>query len=162
MRVCVNRNRGRYCFLFCNRPILNDIRGHSDPKNIRQIAENRIKFFKMFWGGSPPALAPSALGSGLRPFTGSSLSKIPGSAPGLCVCLSQWRGRAVQNSWTDRGPVWGGDSWGPKKPDWLPTDSTRPVQYYFVFLCFFDLSYFLRLWSILLMRSQLSVVYWIS
>jgi len=42
MRVCVNRNRGRYCFLFCKGPILNDIRGHFDPKNICQIAGNRI------------------------------------------------------------------------------------------------------------------------
>jgi len=38
MRVCVNRNRSRYCFLFCKGPILNDIRGHSDSKNICQIA----------------------------------------------------------------------------------------------------------------------------
>jgi len=30
---------------------------------------------------TPPALAPSALGSGLRPLTGSPFSKIPGSAP---------------------------------------------------------------------------------
>jgi len=36
--VCVNRNRGRYCFLSSKGPILNDIRGHSDPKNICQIA----------------------------------------------------------------------------------------------------------------------------
>jgi len=42
MRVCVNRNRGHYCFLFCKGPILNDIRGHFDIKNIRQIAGNRI------------------------------------------------------------------------------------------------------------------------
>jgi len=41
MRVCVNRNRGRYCFLFSKVP-MNDIRGHSDPKNICQIAGNRI------------------------------------------------------------------------------------------------------------------------
>jgi len=34
--------RGRYSFLFCKGPILNAIRGHSDPKNICQIAENRI------------------------------------------------------------------------------------------------------------------------
>jgi len=40
--VCVNRNRGRYCFLLSKGPILNDIRGHSDPKNICQIAGNRI------------------------------------------------------------------------------------------------------------------------
>jgi len=42
MRVCVNRDRGHYCFLFSKGPILNDIRNHSDPKNICQIAENRI------------------------------------------------------------------------------------------------------------------------
>jgi len=40
--VCVNRNRGRYCFLFSKGSLLNDIRGHSDPKNICQIAGNRI------------------------------------------------------------------------------------------------------------------------
>jgi len=40
--VCVNRNRGHYCFLFCKGPILTDIRGHSDPKNICQIARNCI------------------------------------------------------------------------------------------------------------------------
>jgi len=40
--VCVNRNRGRYCFLFFKGPILNDMRGHSDPQNICQIAGNRI------------------------------------------------------------------------------------------------------------------------
>jgi len=50
--VCVNRNRGRHCFLFSKGPILNDIRGYSDPKNIYQIAGNR------------------------------TLSKNPGSAPG--------------------------------------------------------------------------------
>jgi len=44
------------------------------PKNICQIAGNRILFFKIFgeappviFGEAPPALAPSALGSGLRP-----------------------------------------------------------------------------------------------
>jgi len=66
------RNRGRYCFLFCNGPILNDIRGHSDPKNIWQIARNRIQFFKLFSREAPrppPALAPLALGLGLRPLT---------------------------------------------------------------------------------------------
>jgi len=36
------RNRGRYCYVFCKGPILNNIRGHSDPKNICQIAGNRI------------------------------------------------------------------------------------------------------------------------
>jgi len=40
--ACVNRNRGRYCFLFCKGPILNNIRGHADPINICQIAGNRI------------------------------------------------------------------------------------------------------------------------
>jgi len=29
-------------FLFCKGPVLNDIQGHSDPKNICQIAGNRI------------------------------------------------------------------------------------------------------------------------
>jgi len=41
-RVCVNQNCGRYCFLFSKGPILNDIRGYSDPKNTCQIAGNRI------------------------------------------------------------------------------------------------------------------------
>jgi len=36
------RDRGRYCFLFCKGPILNNIRRHSDSKNICQIAGNRI------------------------------------------------------------------------------------------------------------------------
>jgi len=40
--VCVNRNRGRYCFLLSKGPILNDIRGHFDPKNICQIAGNHM------------------------------------------------------------------------------------------------------------------------
>jgi len=37
-------------FLFCNGPILNDIRGHSDPKNICHIAGNRILIFQNFLG----------------------------------------------------------------------------------------------------------------
>jgi len=88
MRVCVNRNRGRYCFLFCKGTILNDIRGHSDPKSIgyARLQEIASNFSKFSWGGPPdppPALAFStlALGSGLRPLTGPPLSKIPGSAP---------------------------------------------------------------------------------
>jgi len=40
-------------FFVQQRPNLNDIRGHSDPKNICQIARNRIYFFKMFWGRTP-------------------------------------------------------------------------------------------------------------
>jgi len=42
MRVCVNLNRGHYCFLFCKGPIFYDIRGQFDFKNICQIARNRI------------------------------------------------------------------------------------------------------------------------
>jgi len=45
--MCVNRNRGRYCFLFYKGPILNDIRGHSDPKiyaRLQEIASNFSKF----------------------------------------------------------------------------------------------------------------------
>jgi len=84
-RVCVNRNRGRYCFLFCKGPILNDIRGHSDPKNIyTRLQEIASNFSKVSGGGlqtPPPALAPLALGSGFRPLTRPPLSKIPGSAP---------------------------------------------------------------------------------
>jgi len=37
--------------------------------------------FQKFLRSPPPELAPSALGSGLRPLTGPPLSKIPGSAP---------------------------------------------------------------------------------
>jgi len=38
------RNRGRYCFLFCKGPILNDIRRHSDPKNICQNRKSHLIF----------------------------------------------------------------------------------------------------------------------
>jgi len=48
------RYRGRYCYLFCKGPILNDIRGHSDTKSICHIAENRTQFFNFFWGGGGP------------------------------------------------------------------------------------------------------------
>jgi len=44
------RNRGRYCLLFCKGPILNDIRGHSDPNNICQIADSN---YSKFSGGGP-------------------------------------------------------------------------------------------------------------
>jgi len=71
MRVCVNQNRGRYCFLFSKGPLINDIRGHSHPKNICQIARNRIYFFKIFWGGLPPALAVR----GFTPLPGSPFPK---------------------------------------------------------------------------------------
>jgi len=82
---CVNRNRGRYCFLFSKGPILNDIRGHSDPKiyaRLQEIASNFSKFsgeaprppadaraFVARFGASPP-YAP--------------LFKISASAPGVC------------------------------------------------------------------------------
>jgi len=68
MRVCVNRNRGRYCFLFSKGPILNDIRGHSIPKIHARLQEIASNFSKISGGGPPdppPALAPS----GLRPLT---------------------------------------------------------------------------------------------
>jgi len=49
--IGVFRNRGRYCFLFCKGPILNDIRGYSDPKyaRLQEIASN----FSKFSGGGP-------------------------------------------------------------------------------------------------------------
>jgi len=78
MRVCVNRNRGRHCFLFCKGPILNDIRGRSDPKNMPDCRKSHL-IFQNFVGRPPDP--PPALGSGLRPLT-APLSKIPGSAPG--------------------------------------------------------------------------------
>jgi len=62
-------------FFVLQRPILNDIRGHSDPKNICQVAGNRIYFFQNFLGRPPPALVPSAFGSGLRPLTGPPFPK---------------------------------------------------------------------------------------
>jgi len=71
MRVCVNRNRGRYCFVFSKGQILNDIRGHSDPKiyaRLQEIASNFLKFFgetpagprafSVWFGASPPYRAP--------------------------------------------------------------------------------------------------------
>jgi len=43
--VCVNRNRGRYCFSFCKGPILNNIRGHSDPpKNMPDCIKLHLIF----------------------------------------------------------------------------------------------------------------------
>jgi len=42
--------------------------------------------FQNFLGRPPPAFAPSALGSGLRPLTAPPLSKIPGSAPETYAC----------------------------------------------------------------------------
>jgi len=40
--VCESKSWPLLFFLFCKVPILNDIRGHSDPKYICQIAGNRI------------------------------------------------------------------------------------------------------------------------
>jgi len=55
---------------------------------VQEIASNFLKFS----GGGPPypppALAPSALGSGFRPLTGPLISKIPGSAPAQANCDS--------------------------------------------------------------------------
>jgi len=42
--VCESKSWPLLLF-FCKGPILNDIRGHSDPQNICQIAGNRIYFF---------------------------------------------------------------------------------------------------------------------
>jgi len=81
MRVRVNRNRGRYCFLFSKGPILNDIRGHTDPKNIYQIAGNQN-----FLGDAPrPPAGARAFGARFgasHPYR-APLSKIPGSAPAV-------------------------------------------------------------------------------
>jgi len=62
------RNRGRYCFLFSKGPILNDIRRHSDPQNIRQIAGDRIKFFKNSGGGPQTPRRRSRLRRSVRGF----------------------------------------------------------------------------------------------
>jgi len=54
------------------------------PKIYARLQEIASNFSKFSGGGPPdppPALAPSALGSGLRPLTGPPLSKSPGSAP---------------------------------------------------------------------------------
>jgi len=52
--------------------------------------------------------------------------------PGVCqsVCLSH---SFTKRGWTDRGPVWGGDSWEPNEhnnPNPL-ADSMQPLPYYF-------------------------------
>jgi len=69
--VCVNRNRGRYRFLFSKGPILNDIRGHSDPKIYARLQEIASNFLKISGGGPQTSrrLAPSAFCSGLPPLT---------------------------------------------------------------------------------------------
>jgi len=56
------------------------------PKIYARLQKIASNFSKCFGGEPPdpsPALALSTLGSGLRPLTGPSLSKIPGSAPGI-------------------------------------------------------------------------------
>jgi len=62
---------------------LNNIRGHSDPKNICQIAGIASNFSKFFWGRPPrPPAGARAFGArfgALTPYR--PLSKIPGSAP---------------------------------------------------------------------------------
>jgi len=82
--VCVNRNRGRYCFLFSNGAILNDIRGHSDPKNICRLQEIASNFSKFSGGSLPHPRRRSRLRRSVRGFAPlpGPLSKIPGSAPG--------------------------------------------------------------------------------
>jgi len=64
-------------FLFCKGPILNNIWGHSDPKNICQIAESRIWFFQIFWGGPQTPAGARAFGArfGASPPTGSPFPK---------------------------------------------------------------------------------------
>jgi len=81
------RYRGSYCFLFRKGPILNDIRGHSDPKNICQIAGNRIQCFKILWGRHPDP--PPVLGSGLCPLTGPPFQKFL-DPPLLIVSLTSF------------------------------------------------------------------------
>jgi len=80
MRVCVNRNRGRYCFLFCKGPILNDIRGHSDPKKYMPDCRKSHLLFQKFLG-RPRRRSRPRRSVGALPPTGPPLSKISGSAP---------------------------------------------------------------------------------
>jgi len=88
--VCVNRNRGRNCFLFSKGPILNDIRGHSGPKNICQLQEIASNFSKFSGGGPQTPRRRSRLWRSVRGFVPlpPPLSKIPGSAPALSLSLS--------------------------------------------------------------------------
>jgi len=62
---------------------------------LQEIASN----FSKFSGGGPPdpppALAPSALHSGIRPLT-APLSKIPRSAPGDDVFIARYDGEQVK------------------------------------------------------------------
>jgi len=62
------------------------------PKIYARLQEIASNFFKIFWGKPPdpsPALAPSALGSGLSPLTEPPLFKISGSAPGTyCTVIT--------------------------------------------------------------------------
>jgi len=85
MRACVNRNRGRYWFLFCKGPILNDIRGHSDPKKYMPDCRKSHLIFQNFLGEAPrPTAGARAFDArfGASPPYRPPLSKIPTSAPG--------------------------------------------------------------------------------
>jgi len=84
-------------------PIFSDIRGHSDPKNICQIAGNGI-FFSKFSGGVPrPHAGARAFGArfGASPLYRAPLSKIPGSAPVTSVTFLNYTvvssGNHIQN-----------------------------------------------------------------
>jgi len=71
------RNRGRYSFLFCKGPILIP-RPFWSQKYMPDCRKSHLIFFKFSGGGPqtlPPALSPSAIGSGLRPLTGPLFPK---------------------------------------------------------------------------------------
>jgi len=86
MRVCVNRNRGRCCFIGSAKvPFRMISEAILIPKIYARLQEIVSNLSKFYGEGPPPALAPSAIGLGLRALTGPPFSKIPGSAPAVVV-----------------------------------------------------------------------------
>jgi len=78
MRVCVNRTRGRYCLCSAKTQFWMISEAILIPKIYARLQEIASNFLKNFGGGPPdppPALAPLALGSGLRPLTGPPFPK---------------------------------------------------------------------------------------